>query len=80
MNSVQTFELALALIGTACWGVCFWWMHRISVRQDALMKEMHGQNQRIEKLSRAEHDMIKEVHPVVGEIKERVEEMVAKQA
>ena len=29
------------------------------------------------KLSRIEHDLIKEVHPQVGEIKEGMEEMIA---
>ena len=24
----------LTWIGLGCWGVCFWWMHRISSRQD----------------------------------------------
>jgi hypothetical protein len=35
------------------------------------------QGKRIEKLSRIEHDLIKEVHPQVGEIKEGMEEMIA---
>lgn len=65
--------LALTWIGLACWGVCFWWMHRISARQDALLKELHQMTQRIEHFSRVEHDMIQEVHPRVSEIKEQVE-------
>ena len=64
---------ALAWLGTACWVVCFWWMHRISARQDVLLKELHDMTQRIERLSAAEHDLIREVHPQVSEIKERVE-------
>ena len=35
------------------------------------------QGKRIEKLSRIEHDLIKEVHPQVNEIKEGMEEMIA---
>ena len=48
-------------------------MHRISARQDALLKELHDITTRIEGLSKAEHDMIRDVHPKVHEIKEHVE-------
>ena len=48
-------------------------MHRISSRQDALLEELHDITKRIEKLSQAEHDLIRDVHPKVGEIKEHVE-------
>ena len=64
---------ALTWIGLICWCVCFWWMHRISARQDALLKELHDITKRIEGLSKAEHDMIRDVHPKVREIKEHVE-------
>ncbi len=63
----------LTWLGISCWGVCFWWMHRISFRQDAMLKELHEMTQRIERLSEAEHDLIRDVHPQVGEIKEHVE-------
>ena len=65
--------LTLTWIGIACWMVCFWWMHRISSRQEAMLKELHEVTQRIEQLSKAEHDLIKEVHPQVNKIKEHVE-------
>lgn len=65
--------MVLTWVGIACWAVCFWWMHRISSRQDALLKELNEMTQRVERLSKAEHDMIKEVHPKVHEIKEHVE-------
>jgi hypothetical protein len=65
--------LTLTWIGLICWCVCFWWMHRISARQDALLKELHDITTRIEGLSKAEHDMIRDVHPKVHEIKEHVE-------
>ena len=68
--------LALTWLGIACWLVCFWWMHRISSRQDAMLKELHEVTQRIEQLSQAEHDLIQEVHPKVSEIKEHVENVV----
>ncbi len=65
--------LALTWIGTACWIVCFWWMHRISARQETMLRELHEMTRRIEQLSKAEHDLIREVHPQVEKIKERIE-------
>src|ERR1017187_2020768 len=56
----------MKLVGTICWGVCFWWMD-----------QLRAQGKRIEKLSQIEHDLIKEVHPQVGEIKEGMETMIA---
>jgi methyl-accepting chemotaxis protein len=67
----------LTLIGTLCWVVCFWWMHRISSKQSALLDQLHAQGKRIEKLSSLEHELIKQVHPQVGEIKEGMHTMVA---
>jgi hypothetical protein len=64
---------ALAWGGMACWIVCFWWMQRISSRQEMMLKELHEMTERIQKLSEAEHDLIREVHPQVGQIKEQVE-------
>jgi len=63
----------LTWLGIGCWFVCFWWMHRISSRQDTMLEELHEMTKRIEKLSQVEHDLISEVHPQVGEIKEHVE-------
>ena len=67
----------LTLLGTACWAVCFWWMYRISLKQNRLLDRLTEQGKRIEKLSKVKHDLIKEVHPQVGEIKEGIEEMIA---
>ena len=67
----------MAVAGTICWGVCFWWMHRLSTKQNTLLDQLREQGRRIEKLSRIEHDLIKEVHPQVNEIKEGMEEMIA---
>jgi hypothetical protein len=64
-------------VGTVCWGVCFWWMGRISANQNRLIDQLREQGRRIEKLSKIEHDLIKEVHPQVGEIKEGMDEMIA---
>ena len=63
----------LTWAGLGCWVVCFWWMHRISSRQNSMLKELRDVIRRIETISKAEHDMIQEVHPQVGEIKEQVE-------
>jgi hypothetical protein len=74
--SIQTFEvmaLVLGCAGMVCWAICFWWMHSISSRQDAMLEELHEMTARIEKLSRAEHDLISDVHPQVNEIKEQVQ-------
>lgn len=67
----------LTLIGTGCWGVCFIWMYRISAKQNHLLETITEQGRRIERLSKIEHDLIKEVHPKVGQIKEGMEEMIA---
>ena len=67
----------MSVVGTACWGICFWWMGRISAKQNHLMDQLREQGRRIEKLSRVEHDLIKEVHPQVGQIKESMSEVIA---
>jgi hypothetical protein len=65
--------LVLTWLGIGCWLICFWWMHRISSRQDAMLKQLHEVTKRIERISEAEHDLIRDVHPQVSEIKEHVE-------
>jgi hypothetical protein len=72
---LQTIALILAWVGTACWGVCFWWMHRLSSRQETMLRELHDVTKRIERLSKAEHDLISEVHPKVDAIKESVKDV-----
>ena len=67
----------MTLVGTICWGVCFWWMRRISIKQNSFLDQLREQGKRIEKLSKIEHDLIKEVHPQVHEIKEGMVEMIA---
>jgi predicted nucleic acid-binding Zn-ribbon protein len=74
-ENVLAFWMTLA--GTICWGVCFWWMRRLSTKQNALFDQLREQGRRIEKLSKSEHDLIKEVHPQVSEIKEGMEAMIA---
>lgn len=81
----------LTLIGSFCWAVCFWWMYRISAKQNTLLTQLHAQGKRIEKLSKLEHELIKEVHPqvceikagmdtVVGVVKEKTETILSKPA
>jgi hypothetical protein len=60
-----TIAYWLTWVSTGAWVVCFWWMHRISTRQDALLTELR-------ELARTEHDILREVHPDVGEIKAHV--------
>jgi hypothetical protein len=67
------FVLVLTWIGIGCWIACFWWMHRISSRQTAMLNELRDMTKRVERLSQAGHDLIRDVHPQVGEIKEHVE-------
>ncbi len=67
----------MTVAGTVCWGICFWWMRQLSVKQNFLLDQLRDQGKRIEKLSRIEHDLIKEVHPQVNEIKEGMDEMIA---
>lgn len=71
----NALALFFEVFNLAAWVLCFTWMHRISKRQDAVLSAMAEQGRRIERLSVSEHKLIKEVHPVVGAIKERVEEM-----
>ena len=75
MQNFEALPLVLSCIGTLCWIVCFWWMHRISSRQNAVLEELREVTTRIEKLSQAEHDLIKDVHPQVSEIKEHVQDV-----
>jgi hypothetical protein len=67
----------MTVAGTICWGFCFWWMQRISSKQNTLLDQLRDQGKRIEKLSKIEHDLIKEAHPQVGEIKEGMQEIMA---
>jgi hypothetical protein len=67
----------MTLVGTGCWVACFIWMYFISKKQNSLLDRLTEQGRRIEKLSKMEHDLIKEVHPQVSEIKEGMVEMIA---
>jgi hypothetical protein len=73
----NTVTFLLTCVGIGCWVVCFWWMHRISTKQNKLLEQLRTQNKRIENLSEMEHELIKELHPQVGEIKDGVNEVVS---
>ena len=75
--NINQISLVLAIVGTACWVACFLWMYMISAKQNSLLDRLTEQGKRIERLSKIEHDLIKEVHPQVGEIKESMDEMIA---
>ena len=75
IRGVVLFWMTVA--GTVCWPICFLWMHRLSSRQNALLKEIREQAKRIEGLSKSEHDLIREVHPQVGQIKEELDEVAS---
>ena len=51
-------------------------MYRISAKQNTLLAQLHAQGKRIEKLSKLEHDLIKEVHPQDSEIKGGIDTVV----
>ncbi len=72
---LHDFSFIIALIDLACWGACFWWMHRISQRQDTMLAELHEQGRRIETVSQEEHQILKELHPTVQKIEEEVAEV-----
>ena len=74
----DTIAFWLTALSAACWVVCFWWMHRISTRQDAFLAELREQANRIEELSTTERDLIRDVHPKVGEINETVKQVASK--
>jgi len=76
MNEIN-LSFWLTVGGTVCWAVCFAWMYRITAKQNRVMDQLREQGKRIEKWSKVEHDLIKEVHPQVGEIKEGMNEVRA---
>ena len=73
----STIAFWLGVLGTLCWAVCFCWMYLISDKQNKMLDRLGEQTKRIEKLSKVEHDLIKQVHPQVGEIKDGMDEMIA---
>jgi hypothetical protein len=71
----RTLANFFTFVDIGCWGVCFWWMHRISQRQNAMLKELQQQARSIEDLSREEREILKELHPTVQKIEEGVDQV-----
>jgi hypothetical protein len=51
-----TIVYGLTWVGTGAWVICFWWMHRISARRDALLTELR-------ELARTQHDILGRKQP-----------------
>jgi peptidoglycan hydrolase CwlO-like protein len=66
---------SIVLLEFGCWIICFWWMHKISVKQNALLEQLHDQAHRIEKVAKEEHAIVKELHPAVQNIEKVVGEV-----
>jgi hypothetical protein len=71
----HSFFNTISMVDIACWGICFWWMHRISARQNTVLKELQQQARSIEELSKEEHEILKELHPTVQKIEEGVDQV-----
>jgi hypothetical protein len=71
----RSFLNFVSVVDIACWGICFWWMHRISERQNAMLEELQQQARSIEELSKEEHEILKELHPTVQKIDETVDQV-----
>jgi hypothetical protein len=65
----------ISVLDIACWGICFWWMHRISERQNAMLEELQQQARSIEHLSKEEREILKELHPTVQKIEEGMDQV-----
>ena len=65
----------VTLLDIGCWAVCFWWMHRISQRQNIMLEELQEQAHSIEELSREEREILKELHPTVQKIEKGVDQV-----
>lgn len=78
---MSSFEIAAQVAeytGLGCWGICFWWMHRVSKRQDRMLEELNAVARRIERFSKIEHDLIRDVHPKVEGIEQSVRKVETK--
>src|SRR5215469_18175964 len=64
-----------SFVDIACWCACFWWMHRISTRQNAVLDQLRKQAERIERVSKEEHRILTELHPSVEAIEEGINQV-----
>jgi len=74
-NVPRLYSDFLTIADVACWCLCFWWMHRISSRQDAVLDQLRKQAERIENISKEQHAILTEVHPNVESIQKTVDEV-----
>lgn len=65
----------IAFLELGCWVICFWWMHKISEKQNAMLEQLREQAHRIEQVSVEEHALVKELHPAVQNIEKVVGEV-----
>lgn len=79
MSNRFLFDL-VNLAGLACWIGCFWWMHRISARQDAMLNQLREQGRRIERVSEEEHKILVQLRPSVEKIERNLDEVSDKVA
>jgi hypothetical protein len=70
-----SFLNLVSLVDIGCWAACFWWMHRISERQNTMLEELQQQARSIQELSKEEHEILKELHPAVQKIEEGVDQV-----
>ena len=40
--SKNSLAFWMTLAGTVCWGVCFWWMRRLSIKQNVLLDQLRS--------------------------------------
>jgi hypothetical protein len=67
----------LELFSAACWPVCFWWMHRISKKQNAMLADLDAQQKKVREISDEGREIIKEIEPKVKKVAERIDDAVA---
>jgi len=53
-------------------------MHRISTRQNATLEQLQTQARRIEDISKAEHEILTDLHPSVQKIEKGVDQVSEK--
>jgi hypothetical protein len=53
----------LSVFSAACWPVCFWWMHRISANQNAMLEDLRKEAGEVRKISEEEQDLLRDLHP-----------------
>jgi hypothetical protein len=68
----HAFVDILSVLSALCWPVCFWWMHRISVKQNTLLARLRKETEEVRKISEAEHELVQKIEPKVAEVAEKL--------